>query len=104
LPAVAKSAAFAEPALESLRNISPAFDQPEPGSLFCRLNTRTIITPSAPSVVLAKLNWSALFQISDPPPVTVQLPLFSEAEPANAGEPMSASLQPGGKAPSAGFS
>jgi hypothetical protein len=58
--------------------------------------------PSLPKLVLAKLNWSAAFQISEPPPVTVQLPFVAEAEPASAGAPMSASLQPGGRPAQAG--
>ncbi len=36
--------------------------------------------------------------MSAPPPVTVQLPLVSPADPARPGEPMSASVQPGGSA------
>ena len=59
----------------SLRNISPAFDQPELGSLFCKLVTRAIIVPSPVKLVLQKLNWSAVPQMSEPPPVTVHKPL-----------------------------
>src|SRR5208282_2563343 len=88
-----------EPAVLSLRNMSPAFDQPEPGSLFCKVSTRAIIVPSPVQLVLQELNWSAVFQMSEPPPVTVHKPLVQPAEPAKPGEPMSASLHPGGKYP-----
>ena len=66
---------LAEPAVLSLRNMIPALDQPELVSLFCRLVTWTIIVPSPVKLVLTKLNWSALFQMSEPPPVTVHTPL-----------------------------
>ena len=56
------------------------------------------MTPSELKLVLAKLNWSAEFQISEPPPVTVQKALLYEAEPAIAGEPISVSVHPGGSA------
>ena len=74
-PAEATMLTLAEPALVSLRNMTPALDQPDPGSLFCTPVTWTIIVPSPLKLVLAKLNWSAAFQISAPPPVTVQVPL-----------------------------
>ena len=74
LPAVATMLTFTEPAVLSLRNMSPAFDQPELGSLFCRLVTWTIRVPSPLKLVLAKLNWSAAFHMSAPPPVTVHTP------------------------------
>src|SRR5882762_7604656 len=90
---------FTEPAVVSLRNMSPALAH---GSVFCKLVTLAVIVPSPSKVVLAKLNWSAAFQISEPPPLTVQLPLLYAADPPKAGEPMSASLQPEGRAAQVG--
>src|SRR5665213_923609 len=74
-PAVATMITLTDPAVLSLRNISPALDQPELGLLFCRLVTCTIIVPSPVKLVLTKLNWSAVPQMSAPPPVTVHPPL-----------------------------
>jgi hypothetical protein len=57
-----------------------------------------MMAPSPGKLFVVKLNWSLAFQISVPPPPTVQTPLVYEADPASAGEPISSSLQPDGKA------
>src|SRR5579859_4740555 len=77
----------------------PPLDQPLDGSVFCTDNTSTWELPLLPlTFSLAKLNWSAVLQMSAPPPATVQVPLVTVAEPACRGEPMSRSVQPEGRA------
>ena len=85
-----------------MRNITPALDQPLAGSVFCRPVTSAITAPSQLKLWLAKLHWSLVPQMSAPPPEIVHAPLFTDADPASDGAPMSVSLQPGGKPALAG--
>jgi hypothetical protein len=68
------------------------------GSVFCSAVTRATRTPSPLKCAEAKWNWSAAFQMSDPPPLTDQPrpPRLEAALPANPGPPMSPSDHPSG--------
>jgi hypothetical protein len=61
------------PAVSSLRIITPCLDHPD-GSVACKLSTWAMIVQSPLTFVLQKLNWSAVFQMSAPPPATVHTP------------------------------
>src|SRR2546430_7378014 len=94
LPGVASTAASRPPrVVVSLRNMTPAWAR----VLLEIESTWAEMTTSPLRGFQAKWSWSAL-QMSVPPPEMVQELFANAAEPWTAGAPISASLQPGGKA------
>ena len=72
MPGVCTSDASTDPAATDDRNISPALAA---ASVAPTLVTSVVSTTSPATGVLTKLNWSAAFQMSAPPPETVHDPL-----------------------------
>jgi len=58
-----------------MRNMSPAFDQPEPGSLFCKLRDLRNHGAVAGEIGAGEIELVGGVQMSAPPPFTVHKPL-----------------------------
>ena len=61
--------------------------------------TRATKAPFPVQGTEANWNWSEVAQISDPAPLTVNVPLTADAVPASVGEPRSRVLHPLGSGP-----
>ena len=64
--------------------------------VFCSLRTRATIAPSPASGCVTAVNESALPQMSEPAPLTVNVPFEADALPARPTAPTSESVHPAG--------
>ena len=91
-PGVKTRSANAAPGVPSPRSMTPALAAP---SVLVSDLTWATTDPSPASGCDARLNWSDPFQMSAPPPATVQVVPSNVADPASPGDPTSAFAQAG---------
>src|SRR5688572_24812308 len=72
-PAETRAAALRDPTASDSRIMTPPLDH---ASVYCTLPTRATMVPSPVSVRCTNMNWSAVPQMSIPPPETVKVLLL----------------------------